>query len=96
MRAIIADLYFGKTPEEKVAIVESETRQATTLFVGDGVNDAPAMLAATVGVAFGHTSDVTAETASAVVLRSGEILNALGSSLNSPYCRARLGITSGL
>jgi heavy metal translocating P-type ATPase len=66
----IPELYFGKTPEEKVSIVERETRQATTLFVGDGVNDAPAMLAATVGVAFGRSSDVTAETASAVVLEN--------------------------
>jgi heavy metal translocating P-type ATPase len=66
----IPELYFGKTPEEKVSIVERETRHAPTLFVGDGVNDAPAMLAATVGVAFGRSSDVTGETASAVVLES--------------------------
>lgn len=64
----IAEVYGSMTPEEKVAIVKAETARAKTLFVGDGINDAPAMLAATVGVAFGTHSDITAEAADAVVL----------------------------
>jgi heavy metal translocating P-type ATPase len=64
----IAEVHSGKSPEEKVAIVQQETRLAKTLYVGDGINDAPAMLNATVGVAFGKASDITAEAADAVVL----------------------------
>jgi heavy metal translocating P-type ATPase len=64
----IAEAYAGKSPEEKVAIVKEETRQAKTLYVGDGINDAPAMLNATVGVALGKNSDITTEAADAVVL----------------------------
>ena len=64
----ITEVHAGKTPEEKVAIVKEETRRAKTLYVGDGINDAPAMLAATVGVAFGQHSDITAEAADAVLL----------------------------
>lgn len=64
----ITEVHAGKSPEEKVAIVEEETRRARTLFLGDGINDAPALLAATVGVAFGSKSDVTAEAAGAVIM----------------------------
>jgi heavy metal translocating P-type ATPase len=58
------------SPEQKLEIVRRETVLRRTLFLGDGVNDAPAMTAATVGVAFGRNSDVTAEAAAAVVLDS--------------------------
>jgi heavy metal translocating P-type ATPase len=64
----IKEVLFSKSPEEKVAIVREEKRRAPTLFVGDGINDAPAMQAATVGVAFGQNSDITAEAADAVVM----------------------------
>ena len=64
----IGEVHAGKTPEEKLAIVKAETKAAKTLYVGDGINDAPAMLAATAGVAFGQNSDITAEAADAVLL----------------------------
>ncbi len=64
----IHEIHSAKSPEEKVSIVRQETAAARTLFVGDGINDAPAMQAATVGVAFGMSSDITAEAADAVVL----------------------------
>ncbi|HLJ74126.1 MAG TPA: heavy metal translocating P-type ATPase [Thermoanaerobaculia bacterium] len=66
----IEHVYSGKSPEEKVQIVREETKKGTTLFLGDGINDAPAMQAATVGVAFGKNSDITAEAADAVVLEA--------------------------
>ena len=64
----IEEIYSGKSPEEKVAIVTEATKKAKTLYVGDGINDAPAMMAATVGVALGKKNDVTAEAAAAVIL----------------------------
>jgi heavy metal translocating P-type ATPase len=64
----IENVRSGTSPEEKLAIVREETAKGPTLFLGDGINDAPAMEAATVSVAFGHNSDITAEAADAVVL----------------------------
>jgi heavy metal translocating P-type ATPase len=66
----IRDVYSGQTPEEKLALVRAETGKANTVFLGDGINDAPAMTAATVGVAFGRNSDITAEAAGAVIMDS--------------------------
>ncbi len=59
-----------KTPQQKLEIVREQTSRANTLFVGDGINDAPALMAATVGIAFGQNSDVTTEAAGAVILDS--------------------------
>lgn len=64
----ITEIHAAQKPEEKLAIVRRETAKAKTLFVGDGINDAPAMMAATVGIAVGRGSEVTAEAAGAVIM----------------------------
>jgi P-type E1-E2 ATPase len=64
----ISEIHAQKSPEEKLAIVRRETAAAKTLYVGDGINDAPAMMAATVGMAIGQGSDVTADAAGVVVM----------------------------
>ena len=66
----IREVHSAKTPEDKVAITREEVSASPTLFLGDGINDAPAMQAATVGVAFGVHSDVTSEAADAVILEA--------------------------
>ncbi|MBL0338797.1 MAG: heavy metal translocating P-type ATPase [Rhodospirillaceae bacterium] len=60
----------SQSPEQKLAIVRAETAKAPTLYMGDGINDAPALTAATVGIAFGQASDVTAEAAGALILEN--------------------------
>ncbi len=66
----VTDIHAGMSPEAKVAIVRRETERTKTVFIGDGINDAPALLAATVGIAFGQHSDVTSEAARVVIIDS--------------------------
>jgi heavy metal translocating P-type ATPase len=67
-RVGIREVFASQTPEQKVEIVRKETARGRTIFLGDGINDAPALTAATVGLAFGQNSDVTAEAADAVIM----------------------------
>lgn len=69
-RVGITEVHAGASPEDKLAIVKAEGSRGVTLFLGDGINDAPAMTAADIGVAFGQESDITSEAAGAVVLDS--------------------------
>ncbi len=64
----ITEVFAQQSPEQKLALVREETAKAKTLYVGDGINDAPAMMAATVGMAIGQNSDVTAEAAGVVIM----------------------------
>ena len=66
----ITEAYGGKSPEEKLELVRKTTQQTRTLYIGDGINDAPAMMAATAGIALGVNSDITSEAAGAVILQS--------------------------
>jgi heavy metal translocating P-type ATPase len=67
----ITDVRAELLPADKVtAVKEMQQQGARVLLVGDGVNDAPAMAAAHLGVAMGrHGSDLALETADAVIVR---------------------------
>ncbi|MGE0361036.1 MAG: heavy metal translocating P-type ATPase [Vicinamibacterales bacterium] len=67
-RVGITEVHAECTPEQKVAITRAEVAKAPTIFIGDGINDAPALVTATVGLAFGHQSEITADAAGAVVM----------------------------
>ena len=66
----ITEIHAEKSPEEKLALVKAETSKAKTIYAGDGINDAPALMAATVGIAIGRNSDITSESAGAVIMDS--------------------------
>lgn len=66
----IKHVYAEQSPEQKLSIVRNEVGKAPTVFMGDGINDAPALTAATVGIAFGEYSDVTAASAGAVIMEN--------------------------
>jgi Cd2+/Zn2+-exporting ATPase len=56
-------------PEDKVAAIRDMAGHGGVMMIGDGINDAPALAQASVGVAMGSGTDVALETADAAILR---------------------------
>jgi Cu+-exporting ATPase len=87
----IVDVRAGVLPEDKAAIVrEFQTGGARVAMVGDGINDAPALMQADVGVAMGGGTDIAVESADVIIVRDdlGAVLAARDLS-RSAYRRTR-------
>lgn len=67
------DVFAQQTPADKVAAVRAERDRAVTVMVGDGINDAPALAAATVGVAMGARGASASSEAADVVLTTDRL-----------------------
>jgi P-type Cu2+ transporter len=75
----IKKVYARVLPQDKARIVKELAKSGSIAFVGDGVNDAPALLEADLGIAVGAGTNVAIESADLVLLNSrpSDVVNAL-------------------
>lgn len=64
----IDEVYADRSPAEKLAAVAAERRRQPTMMVGDGINDAPALAAANIGIALGARGATASSEAADVVI----------------------------
>ncbi|MDP7701234.1 heavy metal translocating P-type ATPase [Mycobacterium sp. TY815] len=84
-----------QTPEDKFAAVREESERAVTVMVGDGINDAPALAAATVGVAMGARGATASSEAADIVLTTDR-LDRLADAMDIARWSRRIAVQSAV
>lgn len=69
-RAGIAEIYAGILPEQKADLVRRMQQEDRVVMVGDGINDAPALMQADVGIAMGSGTDIAIDAADIIILNA--------------------------
>lgn len=60
-----------QTPEQKLAKIEELTKEAPTAMIGDGINDAPALAKATIGISMNEASQIAVQSAQVILMNHG-------------------------
>jgi Cu+-exporting ATPase len=67
----ISEVIAEQTPQQKLEKIAALTEQAPTAMVGDGINDAPALAKATIGVSMSDASQIAMQSAQVVLMNHG-------------------------
>lgn len=66
----LTEFYHSQLPEEKLKKIEELSAQAPTAMVGDGINDAPALSKADIGISLGDSTDIAKQSADVILMSS--------------------------
>lgn len=89
------EVYAQQSPADKVAAVRVERDRAVTVMIGDGINDAPALAAATVGVAMGARGSTASSEAADIVLTTDR-LDRLADAMDIARWSRRIAVQSAV
>ena len=64
----ITEIYYEKLPKEKLEILDKLVKENPTAMIGDGINDAPALAQATVGISISNASETAIQSAQVILL----------------------------
>ena len=67
----VEEVIAEQSPEQKLQKIEELTSQQPTVMVGDGINDAPALAKATIGISMSDASQLAMQSAQVVMMNSG-------------------------
>ena len=67
----IDTVFAEKTPEEKLVLIEKINNESPVAMVGDGINDAPALAKATIGISMSDATQLAMQTAQVVLMNKG-------------------------
>ena len=69
----ITMVYSEQLPSQKLELIEQLTKEAPTAMVGDGINDAPALAKATVGISLSNATQVAIQSAQIILLKNNDL-----------------------
>jgi Cu+-exporting ATPase len=67
----IDEVVAEQSPDQKLVFIENLTKEAPTAMVGDGINDAPALAKATIGISMSDATQLAMQTAQVVLMNKG-------------------------
>lgn len=66
----ISEIYSEQSPDDKLEVIATLSKKGNVMYVGDGINDAPALAGASVGVSLSNATDVAMQSAQIVLLHN--------------------------
>ncbi|MDQ3051082.1 MAG: cation-translocating P-type ATPase [Bacteroidota bacterium] len=70
----INTVYSNQLPHEKTAVIKALKQQGKLLMVGDGINDAPSLATADLGISFGEATKIAINSAQVIILNNSDLL----------------------
>ena len=69
----ITEVFSEQLPAQKLALIEKLSKESPTAMIGDGINDAPALAKATIGISLSNATAVAMQSAQVILLQQQDL-----------------------